>query len=132
MVLDEISLVVASTVEDAVVLVPTTIELPLLGITLVVIEAVVVLVNGATVVKSDPPLLNIDTAVPKTSTSFGSKISTRSLAENTLTLPGLTSKFASVGNVEVTNCALSVVVSGVEVVETIELVGSVVAITVAL
>lgn len=130
MILDEISRVVASTVEDAVVLLTTSVKLPLPAV--VVIEAVEVLVNGDTLVKSDPPLLNIDTAVPKISTSSGSKFSTRSLAENTLTLPGLTSKFASAGKVEVTNCALSVVVSGVEVVETIEPEGSVVATTVAL
>lgn len=132
MVLDEISRVVASTVEDAVLFTLASIELPLLDITSVVIEAVVVLVRGDALVKSDPTLLNIDTAVPNISTSFGSKVSTKSLAENTLTLPGLTSKFASVGKVEVTNCALSVVVSGREVVETIEVEGSVVATTVAL
>lgn len=63
------------------------------------------------------------------SASSGSNVSTKSLAENTLTLPGLTSKFASVGRVEGIANALSVVVSGrTDVVET----DSVVATTAAL
>lgn len=62
------------------------------------------------------------------SASSGSNVSTKSLAENTLTLPGLTSKFASVGRVEGLTNALSVVVSGTDVVET----NSVVATTAAL
>lgn len=74
----------------------------------------VVLINGV-VGGSNAPLLNIDTVVPNGSS--GSNTSTKSLAEYTLTLPGLTSKLAKVGRVEGTVSAGSVVVSGGDMVE---------------
>lgn len=67
---------------------------------------------------SNAPLLKIDTVVPNDSS--GSNASTKSLAEYTLTLPGLTSKLAKVGIVEGTVNAGSVVVSEVGIVELID------------
>lgn len=125
MTLDELACVVFSTstlAVDRVVLVLTSVVLLPVG---VVASEGVVLVNGV-VGGSNAPLLKIDTVVPNESSE--SNASTKSLAEYTLTLPGLTSKFASVGSVEGTVNAESVVVSG----ENVELKGSVIPFSVVL
>lgn len=127
MVLDDMSCVVVSTATlavDRVVLVLSSVVLPT-SASAVVVKGVV-LINGV-VGGSNAPLLNIDTVVPNESS--GSNASTRSLAEYTLTLPGLTSKVAKVGIVEGTVNAGSVVVSGEDVVEIVELEDSVVGTT---
>lgn len=106
-------------VDDKVVLALTSIVLlPAVSAWIVVLVNGIVLINGV-VGGSNAPLLKIDTVVP--SESSGSNASTKSLAEYTLTLPGLTSKLAKVGSVEVTVNAGSVVVSGEDVLGIVEL-----------
>lgn len=126
MTLDEMSCVVVSTATlaaDKVVLVlASVVLLPKASAWIVVVKGAV-LINGV-VGGSNAPLLNIDTVVPNDSSE--SNASTKSLAEYTLTLPGLTSKLAKVGRVEGTVSAGSVVVSGEDVVEIVELKDSVV------